>query len=355
MRWLVLVLVLVGCGGSHSAVTDAPHAVSDGAPDALALVWQSTTVTMQTASIIVEQVSYLGRTGLLLNGEICRPNDAQPHPVIVLDHGGFAGLTTELDGGLCTTLATQGSVVIEASYRGEDGSLGTVEVCLGEVDDVLDMIEIGLAQPYSDPTHLVIEGASHGSCITLRALERGLAVNAASEGFGITDMAADYAYWQQELAGPPDANTTTIQSLVDQLDQSVGGPPSMFPSAYAARSPIGFVSSLPTSLPLMLAHGTADPLVAMAQSCAMVKAIGGGEFKAYHLDATQTVTTTAPAGCDAGVTWLAGPLPTTWPDSRYFLIYDGVGHEFTSAGGMAMAYDLVTFVLAKRLNGVRWT
>jgi dipeptidyl aminopeptidase/acylaminoacyl peptidase len=331
-------LVFAGCGGhpvpSHEA----------GPDEVVALAWLSTTVTMQDAAIVVEQVTYLA-DGLVLKGQVCRPNDAARHPVLLFDHGGFAGLGTELDGGLCVALARQGKVMLEPSYRGEDGSAGVVEVCRGEVDDVLAMLAIGLVQAYADPSHVGIHGSSHGGCVTLRALEAGAPVRAASEGFGITDMAANYAFWQGELATDPGGTYAgVIQSLVDQLDRSAGGPPASFPAEYQARSPIAFTTALP-AVPLMIAHGTADPLVAMTQSCALVKAVGG--FRAYHLDASQAVVTTAPAGCDAGTPWLAGPLPSTWPDDRYLLIFDGVGHEFTSAGGQAMALDLVTFVLAK--------
>lgn len=333
-RAAALVVALAAC---HQRSTSAPDVAGPR-------VWSSTAVTMQDAAIVVEQVSYRSADGTLVSGQVCRPNDAQTHPVLALDHGGFAGLTTDVNGGLCVVLARQGVVVLEASYRGEDASSGAVEVCLGEVDDVLTMLAIGLAQPYADPAHVGIHGSSHGGCITLRALERGAPVRAASEGFGITDMAADYAYWQAELAGGGSPYASVIQSLVDRLDTSVGGPPSAFPDAYRARSPVAFASAL-AGVPLMIAHGTADPLVSLAQSCTFAATVGG--FAAYHLDGNQAVVTTAPAGCD-GMIWLAGPLPSaTWPDMRYLLVFDGVGHEFSSTGGKAMALDLVTFVLAK--------
>jgi hypothetical protein len=55
-----------------------------------------------------------------------------------------------------------------------------------------------------------------------------------------------------------------------------------------------------------------------------------------------------PAECRTDeLSWSAGPLPTAWPGDRYLVVYDGVGHEFASAGGQRMALDMVTFVLAK--------
>jgi dipeptidyl aminopeptidase/acylaminoacyl peptidase len=240
-----------------------------------------------------------------------------------------------------------GYVFLESSYRGEDGSQGGVEVCLGEVDDTLQMIAVARAQPYADPTRVGISGASHGGCITLRALERGVPVVAASDGFGITDMASAYAYWQQQLANDPGGTYAAVQqSLVAQLDTSAGGPPAEVPAAYTARSPIAFAATFPPALPMMIAHGTIDPLISVTDSCTFAAALGG--FTAYHLDSTQTVVATAPAGCEAaGFTWQPPPLPTAWGTGRYLLIYDGVGHEFTSTGGMAMALQLVEFVVTK--------
>lgn len=327
------VLVLVACSGTPHVATDAGH---DAAP-----AWLSTQVTLQDDQIVVEQVTYASGS-LVVHGQVCRPADAAVHPVFVLLHGGFAGLTSDTNAGLCVVLARQRVVVLEPAYRGEDGSQGNVEVCLGEVDDVIAMTAIALAMPYADPQHVSLHGASHGGCIALRALERGLPVQVASEGFGITDMAADYAYWQSELAADPSGpNAGVLHSLVDQLDTSVGGAPGAYPAAYEARSPTAYASALP-NIPLMIAHGTADPLVALAQSCSFAASAGG--FHAYHLDTTQTVVTTAPAGCD-GFTWLAGPLPAAYPAGRYLLVYDGVGHEFTSQGGQAMALQLVEFAL----------
>jgi dienelactone hydrolase len=340
MKQGVLALAVAAACGSSSSPAKPDGTGTDAE---LPLAWDSVTVTMQTAQVVVEQVTYTSTAGgLELAGRVCRPNDGATHHVIAIDHGGFAGIGD--DGGLCVALAQQGDVVLEASYRGEDASQGAIEVCLGEVDDVLRMFAIALAQPYADPAHVGIHGSSHGGCITLRALERGVPVRVASEGFGITDMAADYAYWQGELAADPTGMYASVeQGLIAQLDAAAGGPPSAVPAAYTARSPNAFLADLPASLSLMVAHGTADPLVDMRQSCTFAASVGG--FHAYHLDSTQTVTTTAPANCP-GFTWLPGPLPTTYAPGRYLLIYDGVGHEFTSPGGQAMALQLVEFVVA---------
>jgi len=346
MRTASVVMLVVACGSQRHVATDGPLA-DIAAADVAPLGWLSVVpVTQSNAAIIVENVTY--RSGALVAaGQVCRPNDSARHPIFSDQHGGFAGLDGDADAGLCPALANMGYVFLEASYRGEDSSQGSVEVCLGEVDDMMQMIAVAQAQLYADAGRVGVLGSSHGGCITLRALERGVPALAAADGFGITDMADSYAYWQQQLASDPTGMYASVQqSLIDQLDTSTGGTPSTVPAEYTKRSPDAFTAMMPATLPLMIAHGTIDPLVSVTSSCTFAAQLGG--FVAYHLDATQSVVATVPTGCEAAsLTWQSGQLPTTWGNGRYLLIYDGVGHEFTSAGGQAMALQLVEFVIGK--------
>ncbi len=346
IRTACAIVVVAACASHQHAAVDAP--IADLAvADAVPLVWLSVTpVTQSNPAIVVENVTYQSGA-FVVAGQVCRPNDGARHPIFSDQHGGFAGLDGDADAGLCPALAAMGYVFLEASYRGEDSSQGAVEVCLGEVDDMMRMIAVAQAQPYADASRVGVLGASHGGCITLRALERGVPAVVAADGFGITDMADSYAYWQQQLATDPTGMYAAVQqSLVTQLDTATGGAPAAFPAEYSKRSPDAFTAMMPASLPLMIAHGTIDPLVSVTSSCTFAAQLGG--FTAYHLDATQTVVTTVPTGCEAAnLVWQAGPLPTTWGSGRYLLIYDGVGHEFTSVGGQAMALQLVEFVTGK--------
>ena len=347
LRWSWVAIALCACAAKHTSSAPVPDAgtIASAVPSARALGSWTSVDTLQSSPTIVEKVGYSSSAGNVV-GRVCRPADAKAHAVIVINHGGFAGLGSNwLDPtDLCLLLAKKGYVVAEASYRGEGGSDGKVEICLGEVDDVLSMIPIVLNQPYADPSRVAMHGSSHGGCITLRALERGAPVKFASEGFGPTDWSDDVSYLQDEVAvGAGGALANMVLGEV----RGVIGNPSAMPAAYAQRSPIGFASSLPSSLPLMIAHGTADPAVRPGQSCAMAKQLGG--FVAYHMDTTLSVVTTPPTAdpettseC-ASITWQPGPAPTQWPN-RTLLVFDGVGHEFTSKGGQAMAGALVGFI-----------
>src|SRR5207237_219329 len=117
-------------------------------------------------------------------------------------------------------------------------------------------------------------------------------------------------------------NPTMYSQFITVLEAGAGGTPDTVPAAYQARSPLYFVGELPASVPLLVVHGTADALVPYAESCALAAAPLG--LVAYHVD-TAAQTTSPPAGCDPSITWQTGALPTAWPGSRYFVLYDGLG------------------------------
>lgn len=341
----VVIALLAACGSDDDGAAPAADGGSgDGSSrDAGAADWESVEVLFEDGDIVTERVTYRSE-GLLIDGQVCRPVDGGPFPVVVYNHGGFSGLGIDPMVGNCVDTARAGFVWIGSSYRGEDASEGDVEVCLGEVTDVLSMIDVALARPYADPDRVIMWGGSHGGCITARAVQRGAPVHAAMDVFGPTDLAINYQFWVDEVeAGSP--QTASYQMLIDIVETATGGTPDQVPEEYQARSPIRF--DLPESIPFMVTHGTVDELVPVAQSCSLVADAGG--FISFHLDDSQTEVTSPPAGCGgAGLTWTAGPRPNDgWPGGRYLVVYDGLGHSFGGAPGQAMLGDLLTFLMAK--------
>ena len=183
-----LLLVIGACGDPQ--ITNNPDAASNDAlvVDAPPPDWESVEVTTDDGVIVIEKVSYRS-DGYRIFGQVCRPKAAGAFPVIVNNHGGAVGLGPEWNGGSCASAARNDLVTVQSSYRGEDGSEGPIELCLGEVTDVLEMMTIALRKPYADPARVVMWGASHGGCVTTRAVQRGAPVLAAVDVFGITDMA----------------------------------------------------------------------------------------------------------------------------------------------------------------------
>ena len=338
-------VALVGCGSHGAAMPDVPIA-DDAAADAAAidagLGWDTVTQISNDGSVIVEDVTYHS-DGLRIAAHLCRPVAAGAHTTIIYNHGGFMGTAADPALAECTQNAKLGYVWLASEYRGEGGSTGNIEVCLGEVSDVLAMLPIARAQPYVDPAHVWMWGGSHGGCITQRAIQRGAQVRAAFDAFGPTDWTPLYQYWQQQVAAG--TNASLYMQLLAVMTQAAGTPAAN-PAGYDARSPIKFLADEPAGVPLLVAHGTADAIVPIAQSCTLAVAIG---LESYHDDGAGTDSTAIPTGCEtSGVTWHAGARPRpSWPATRYFVAYDGLGHEIASASAMTMLEDAATFFMAK--------
>src|SRR5579863_1876805 len=216
---LVVAAVGIGCPGpiappledaGADAATLSPDAGPDAGvdsgtdagplpPDAGPAAWLTDNLLYVTdGGVRVEQVTYMSGS-LAINGEVCLPNDAFPHPLVMYNHGGFQGLGGYGDP-FCVGLAGAGYVVGASSYRGEDGSGGQVEVCLGEVTDVRNMMSVLKAQPYVTPSRVAALGASHGGCITTALAIQEPTLKAAIDFFGPSDLPALYTFWENELA-----------------------------------------------------------------------------------------------------------------------------------------------------------
>jgi dipeptidyl aminopeptidase/acylaminoacyl peptidase len=331
-----LVASLVAAAAVAGCAIETETGVDDGKADGLA--WETRVVTKVTPAVVIEAVTYRS-SGLRVVGQVCRPNAPGRHRVYIYAHGGFAGIADGLgmqwNGGACEALAAEGWVVVVPAYRGEDGSEGTIEICLGEVDDLLEMSRIALAQSYSDPDRVAIVGASHGGCITLRALQRGLRAQVAVDMFGPTDWASVYRFWEAQ----GDASIALFHTVI-------GGTPDELPDAYAQRSPMTFAGLDRFEGSLLVAHGVADELVPQWNSCAL--AAVEGNFASYHVDVFQRIVPTAPLGCTAfGQTWEAQPVAPTWPGTRFLAMFDGAGHGATVPIGDALQATAATFLAVK--------
>lgn len=297
--------------------------------------WESVQTLYQDVLLLREKVAYRSG-GLRIFGQICRPNRQGRFPIVLWNHGGFEGLKVG-DENLCRTLASLGYLVLMSSYRGEDGSEGAIEVCQGEVDDVLRMLAIGRIMPYADPNRVAVVGGSHGGCISLRAVQKGAPAQVLIDIFGPSDWIAEYQQLQQLAASNDSGQKLVGQTLSALLQTALGGSPVQVPQNYKARSPIEYAASL-TNWPgsILVVHGALDWLVPPDQSCNLVKAAGG--FTSFRITSANTTATTAPAGCEAaGLSWTGGEVPRgSWDGRRYLLVYDNFGHGDGEQSNLAL-------------------
>lgn len=331
--------------------------------DASSTSWLTVTQVGKGNGVIVESVSYASG-GFVVNGQVCRPDDAIAHPVIAFNHGGFSGLTTELYVGdttdkskFCIGAAANGYVVVESSYRGEDGSTGKVEVCLGEVDDVANMLTIVRAQPYAIPDRVAAFGGSHGGCITDQLALRDSTLKVAVDNYGPTDWAALDTYWHAQIdqgepapwCTNPDGGVSPClavhQLLIGIVEPAIGGTPGEKPAEYAARSTATKFADL--RVPLMVMQGTDDALVDLSQGCTKRAALG--DIPSYYFNTL--LNETNPSGVCGG-NFLTTPAPngTTkadWPNDRYFIVFEGQGHGFTGAANDKASLFALQFLLSR--------
>jgi len=180
-------------------------------------------------------------------------------PTLVLCHGGINGVTNRMRL-KALELANDGYLVIMPSYRGENGSDGEIEVALGEVDDVLNCINLLRCNQSVDSSRLAVIGTSHGALIAALAASRDPEIPAVVCGYGVMDIVGWWYYLQD-----------TGQYEEDDLSRRIyGGGPLDHPDEFAARSAIRVACIMEP--PVMLVTGDSDTLVPVSQQEAMVDA-----------------------------------------------------------------------------------
>jgi dienelactone hydrolase len=340
MRVLALSLVLACSAPPSSATVDVTGETAPASRVA-ASPFVSFTETTEDG-VLVDDVTY--RSGaLVVHGIVCRPASALGAPLVMLNHGGFMGIDP-LTREQCTGFAKLGMVAGVSSYRGEDGSEGAIEVCLGEVDDVAALEAILRAEPWVNPNRVATVGFSHGACITDRLAAREPTLRAAVDFFGPADISAAFTFWQTQLSNGEAFCASTSQQistcssmhqyLVSQVTKSLGGTPSQAPAAYASRAP-SFASM---QVPIMIFQGTDDYAIDLSQACDKRAALAP---RAFYLDTSLAVAQSS--ACGGG--FETGSLPTTFTDRAYLFVYEGQGHGFTgdaydSAGKLAFEFLL---------------
>ena len=337
--WCCLLVALVTMSGCFSD----PSTPSKKAPDGPG--WVTVKTTKELPDVIIERVSY--RSGdLTIQGQVCRPTVSGRHPVLISNHGGFSGVPDMDDpNGLCANSARSGWVVAESSYRGEDGSDGEVEVCLGEADDVLAMLDVVRRQPYAESDRVAMLGVSHGGCVTAKAVAKGADVDLAATIAG----PADWNTLMRSVKGSMNSTPTRPvlrqikKNLVVKVEEAVGGTVPQYPKRYAERSPDP-KKIAEWDKPFIILHGVADTIVPVQQACGLANKIGG--FEAYRLDTSGGVVSEPPPGCEE-LAWKDAPSPVdTFEADRYLLVYDDVDHFLVASSGQVMG-DFLKFLETK--------
>lgn len=329
---LALVLLVSNATLAHAATWSTTDLRSGAA-------LPSGTVTVNHVTVTWQVGNYLSSQGLRIYGLLCTPTSLPgPHPVAILNHGlepvqilppfpFFYYKAIEGNGWVgCTNMAGSGWLTAITTYRGEmigdpmnsgfpapyttfnETSDGGLELCLGEVDDVLNLLSAVTALPNANANQVFMWGHSHGSCITERAIERGAKVQVAVSIDGPTD----FTTW----AGN---NPALAPTVADQDARS---------SAWATNNPAKLAT-----VKFLRIQAEADAVVPPAQACELVSQLpGSANYYLYSAITPPGVYWGSPKECAAySMPWRKGQLlPDEVPGRQWasptLLVYSGLTH-----------------------------
>ena len=187
--------------------------------------------------------------GLEVSGFIWKPTNVTGRrlPQIIFNRGGnreFSKLTPQTKWGFFDYVVS-GFVVIGSQYRGNDGGQGKEEFGGADVDDVMNLVPLAQSLGYVDMNNVFVLGWSRGGMMTLLALKRGLAVNAAAVGGALADLVSERA----QRASMDQVFRELIPNFATHADQ-----------ALRDRSAVYWPNSI--NVPLLILAGGADWRVA---------------------------------------------------------------------------------------------
>jgi len=224
--------------------------------------------------VAVDLVAYTS-SGLAVGGILCYPDDGQPHSAVVHLHGGFGGIFDDADGNMLETCVNWALLhhrtALAPSFRGQDGGEGSLEICLGEANDVAAGTAMLRTLPTTDPDRVALVGGSVGGCVALRAatMIRNLKAVVAfvppsdweklvgyhrASFVPATELNCDGQLVQWNIGGPKLANV---------IDNVICGHPGCPSADYAVRSTLPGVFS--QTAPTMIVSAESDNVVPVDQ------------------------------------------------------------------------------------------
>lgn len=211
----------------------------------------------------VETVRWTATDGTTLDGLMVRPDDgtAGAAPLLVWVHGGPAEVMARTFSTYFQVFAAAGWAVFAPNYRGSTGRseeflrANVGDLVGADVDDVLTgmdrLVQMGVAN--ADQAALV--GWSYGGTLALGAARRSGAVRAVVAGAPVVD-------WVSFFGAP------RLPALYRDYFPS---PPWEDRAPFDAASPITWVADI--DVPVLLLHGTLDPIVPPSQSRLLYRAL----------------------------------------------------------------------------------
>lgn len=222
----------------------------------------------------MKPVRYTARDGLPISGYLTVPHGAAAKnlPVIVIVHDGPSERVRWGWDPAVQFLASRGFAVFQPNYRGSTGygreheRMGYGQWGLAMQDDLADGVRWLVAEWIANPTRVGIYGIGYGGYAALLAAAKTPELFRAAASFGaVTDLV-------DLLDNPAHYRTTDLNNPIE-------GKLPGDRAALAALSPARLGAQI--RIPVLVAHGLADPVVHVDQARAIVDAIedAGGKVE----------------------------------------------------------------------------
>lgn len=208
--------------------------------------------------VTVERIVY-DSDGLKVTGLRALLAHSKPGPLLIYNRGGsreYGKLTLLSAMRSMVPFARAGYRVFASNYRGNDGGEGADEFGGGDVDDVLNLLEIAREDAGWDGKNAYMIGHSRGGMMTMMAIRRGAKLNAAIAIAGVSDA--------HRLA----TEAAMIERVLVPLIPGYAHDPK---GALSARSPIDWPQDI--HVPVLLLHGDNDKDVSVEASIALQNAL----------------------------------------------------------------------------------
>jgi acetyl esterase/lipase len=191
-----------------------------------------------------------------------------PHaPVVIAIHGGaWKGGARRAYREIGPFLADAGYVVMSIDYRLVRGERNRYPASVDDVRAAIAYVREHAAAWNADPGRIALMGDSAGGHLAALTALTQPGVTAFIGVFGIYDMAAQ---WQHDL----------VARATDNITQAyLGAPLTENPGRYFESSPLSYATTANNGISALLAWGTADDVVAPAQSERFLRALKQAGF-----------------------------------------------------------------------------
>jgi dipeptidyl aminopeptidase/acylaminoacyl peptidase len=251
--------------------------------------------------------------GLRVRALACRKPSGERLPILLYEHGGLDGITGRE---FCLQAADSGFVVAMSAYRGQSGSEGAPEICLGEVDDALTLLAVTSAHFGGDAKRVVHAGVSLGGCVALKAAARDPHARAVAVFAPTTDLRERLNLLR---AQGREAAASRWEGLLGSA-----------PERFEERNPVAAAARV--AAPLLLVHGGNDPQTPLAASCRVrdARQAAGRRVTNTLLDKSGQAWNGAPMTkqpCQGPAD--ARGLPGSWGDGDHFVVLRDLEHQTT--------------------------